>query len=202
MKVAPHWGWGAGEGNCCSTLASCKANQRYKMIRALAGFTGIISSNYVTARSSASLMLRPTVSVGEGKRMTSCLQVFPSSLLRVLVAILSLFPALQKRHLSKSLIPVTSNCDYLRANYCLLHHPWRFPALLLSLPLRSISLSLALPPELGEGTAEGARLKSARRGRAGNLAVLCTGSWTERMAVLRVPLISQMLHGTICRDNR
>lgn len=43
---------------------------------------------------------------------------------------------------------------------------WLFPAFLLSLPLLTISLSLALPPETVEQTAEEAMLKSAPRAGA------------------------------------
>lgn len=43
-------------------------------------------------------------------------------------------------------IRVISNCDYLRANYCLLHHRLACSCLPLALLLLTISLSLALPP--------------------------------------------------------
>lgn len=51
-------------------------------------------------------------------------------------------------------IRVTSKCDYLKANDCLLHHPWLFPAFALSLLLLAISLSLTLTPETVGGTGE------------------------------------------------
>lgn len=85
-----------------------------------------------------------------------------SSLLLTWVVVLSL-PPVQKNLKKMAQLPVISDCDYLRANYCLLHHRLACSCLSLALLLLTISLSLALPPATRTArTAEESVLTSVR----------------------------------------
>ena len=95
-------------------------------------------------------------------------------------------------------IRVISDCDYLRANYCLLHRRVAFSCLPLPLLLLTISLSLALPPEMTAGAAEESMLTSAPL------------SWGRVVYQLHVQVPGQKglkfrgplsLPDIICRDN-
>ena len=71
----------------------------------------------------------------------------PSQLFAANLGCCPLPPSWVQKNLKKmTQIWVISNCDYLRANYCLLHHRLACSCLPLALLLLTISLSLALPP--------------------------------------------------------
>lgn len=85
-----------------------------------------------------------------------------SSLLLTWVVVLSL-PPVQKNLKKMTQLRVISDCDYLRANYCLLHHHLACSCLPPALLLLTISLSLALPPATRTArTAEEGMLTSVR----------------------------------------
>lgn len=85
-----------------------------------------------------------------------------SSLLLTWVVVLSL-PPIQKNLKKMTQIQVISDCDYLRTNYCLLHHCLACSCLPPALLLLTISLSLALPPATTTArTAEESVLTSVR----------------------------------------
>lgn len=152
-------------------------------------------------------MLRCVVAVGEGRKVNSgtptnggsslqkCSQPFAAS-----PGCCSLPTCCSENLALKKMtqIWVISDCDYLRANYCLLHHHVAFSCLPLSLLLLTISLSLALPPETTAGTAEESMLTSAPL------------SWGRVVYQLRVQVPGQKglkfrgplsLPDIICRDN-
>ena len=128
-------------------------NPHCRMTLLSPGFIDTVSSSDLTAWLSAPLMLRCEGAVrGEGRwtlgpPMTGdhhCRDLH-SSLLLTWVVVLAL-PPVQKNLKKMTQLRVISDCDYLRANYWLLHHHLACSCLPPALLLLTTSLSLALPP--------------------------------------------------------